>query len=156
MSGTKPIDEHPIEPLRKTIDLMAAYLKSEDERDTSPAGLLNWFAQQHAMYEDQVFDDDGLIDRSEYVEAFNKALSGDGQSMGRALDFLIMSVSNDIIAQIEAAANFRNTKIAHHFAQSLYNIGQLSTGAQEPRGSESILKEYTTTFIKNAIQRVSQ
>jgi len=155
MPGTEPI-KHPVEPLEKTITYMVNYLKSTDKHDVSPSGLLNWFSQRRKNFGERVFDDGGLINRTEYSEAFEEALSAaiDKESMGRALDFLIMGVSNDIIAQIEMAANFRNTKIAHHFAQSLYNIEQLSTGAQEPKGSDSILEEYTTTFVNNAIKRV--
>jgi len=145
----------PLEPVQKTIrQLLDKYLNSTQERDVSPTGLLNWFAYQPRDGSESVFDEKFLIDRQIYTDKFKEMF--DSGLTGRAHDSFIMSVTNDLIAQVEMAASFRRMKISHHFAKSLYNIEWLSKGAQDPKKSDSILEEYTTVFLENAVKYISQ
>jgi hypothetical protein len=144
-----------IEPLQKTIkQIIDKYLNSEQERDISKTGLLNWFAYKPRDDSESIFDENFLIDRKDYTDKLQEMF--DNKDTDRAHDSMIMSVANDLIAQVESVASFRRAKISHHFAKSLYNIEWLGKGAKKPKKSDSILEEYTTVFLENAVKHIAQ
>jgi len=152
-----------IEELQKPIkQIVKNYFLCEGDRDVSLSGMLNWFAIKPRQGGESAFEEskssgigkDHLLERKKHVEVLSSGLEPkEPRSSGRAHDLMILSVSNDIIAQLEAAANFRRMKVSHHFAKSKYNIRQLGEGAKEPKKEDSILEEYTVTFINNAIEK---
>ena len=151
-----------VEVLDKPIQqIVQNYLNCTDRRDVSPTGMLNWFAMKPRGGGNSAFENkdvggigkDFLIDRQKQTDILSKNFKDrEKLSVGRAHDAMILSVSNDIIAQIEAAANFRRNKVSSHFAKSRFDIEQMGKGAKAPKYKESILEEYTTGFINNAIK----
>ena len=154
-SSSKP----PLEPVQLTIGQIVAYLNSQGDRDISVSGLLNWFSMLRRDNIASVFDANGHIKpalRGQYAKHLKDLLDAKSEkSQGRAHDGMIMGVANDLVAQVELAANFRKLKIGHHFAKSRYNITQMGKGAIAPKNSDSILEEYTSVFLANAEHYVS-
>jgi len=147
-----------IEPLQKTVRHIVDYLNATAPCDVALSGLHNWMSikGRNKDWDASVFEPNGLIKeklREQYAKKF-LALLEDPKETGRAHDSMIMSVANDLVAQIEMAANFRKLKIGHHFAKSRYNIEQLGKGAKPPKNFDSILEDYTTGFIANAIKYI--
>ena len=139
------------------IKQIVAYLNAKGDRDASATGLLNWFSIERRDGEESVFDEDSQIKaelRDQYVDLLKELYDAE-EAKGRAHDGMVMGVANDLIAQFEMAANFRTTRIGHHFAKSRYNIALMGNGAVEPKNSDSILEEYTSVFLENAVKYIS-
>jgi len=141
-----------LEPVEKIIRQIKEYLNSDHERDVALTSLLNWFSVKTRNGESAF--DGFLLDRETYAQTLREAR--DGEETGRAHDSFIMSVANDIVAQIEMAASFRRAKPAHHFAKSRNNITWLGKGAEKPKISDSVLEEYTSKYLQNAMAYVAQ
>jgi len=140
-------------PLQTAIKKLVEYLKGGQPHGESPSGLLNWL---HIKPENMVgwFDERFLIDRGSFAKKLQEVIDARGR-LGRAPDFMVLSVGNDLVAQIEMAGNFRRLKPAHHFAKARYNLWNLADGAEGNKQSDSILEEYTTVFLQNAVAAIS-
>ena len=140
-------------PLQTAITELVKYLKGAQPRGESPSGLLNWLHIKPGEVEGW-FDRKFLLDRKVFTEKLQRMIDSEGAE-GRGHDLMILSVGNDLVAQIEMACNFRRLKPAHHFAKARYNLLNLAEGAVEPKQSDSILEEYTIVFLQNAIAAIS-
>lgn len=144
-------------PLQGAIKELNKYLSGAQPNGKSSSGLLNWLLIDP---EGEWFDEDYLIDRKVFADKLDelKATSPESSEgdVGRGLDLMILAVGNDLVAQIEMAGNFRRLKPAHHFAKGQYNLYNLAKGAEGTKSSDSILEEYTYTFLKNAVAHSSQ
>jgi hypothetical protein len=152
-----------LRPVQRVIGQIVQYLNSTTGKDVSVSGLLNWFSMRTRNGGESVFDDDGLVKedlRKVYVEQLKKAVDSikgkDIGDAGRAMDGMIMSVANDIVAQLETVVNFRRLKVGHHFAKSRYNLEWLGKGAKDLKKSDSVLEEYTSVFLQNAIEYIDK
>jgi hypothetical protein len=140
--------------LQTAIRELVEYLKGNQLHGESPSGLLNWLRIKPEEKEGW-FNEKFLIDRKQFSEKLQDVLDS-GTKLGRAHDYMVLSVGNDLVAQIEMAGNFRRLKPAHHFAKARYNLRNLAEGAEEPKQSDSILEEYTTVFLQNAVAYISE
>ena len=141
-------------PLQTSIKELVKYLKGEQLNGESPSGLLNWLRIEPGKVKGW-FDEKFLIDRKVFTDKLEEMIASEGK-IGRGHDLMILAVGNDLVAQIEMAGNFRRLKPAHHFGKARYNLKNLAEGAEEPKQSDSILEEYTTVFLQNAVAAISR
>jgi hypothetical protein len=143
-------------PINQLID---KYLASDNHQDVALSGLLNWFSITPRDGTPSAFKN-SLLARNDFVEKFievyEQAASEQDNAAGRVDDFVILSVANDLVAQIEMAANFRRLKVSHHFAKSRYNlVDSLGKGTHTAKKAP-VLRQYTLDFLQNAVTGVNR
>jgi len=147
-----------LDQLEKPVkQLVEKYLASDNERDVSLSGVLNWFSvmtrgdRSSSAFKDFLLERDSFLKK--FRDAHNEVKEKEDSHAGVANDAVILGVANDLVAQIEMAANFRRLKASHHFAKTRYNlVNGLGKGYDK---EDAILYQYTINFLEDAVAYIS-